>query len=285
MKFAYFEPYPRIAPSNLGNEFQGKSVLITGGNGGIGAAIAKSFAAAGAASIILVARNQAKLSNTAKELETYEPATTVVTRSVDIASKESIDALFKSLDASPDYLINNAGHLPVVQYFLESDLDDWWSGFQVNILGTAMMTKMYLQHRSAHISDSASAAVVININSKGSYGMSFPGFSSYAPSKSALGRWNEIIASEVPDTRARFISVHPGVVETEMFISSGLVGKVPEDYTNVKLTADFTLWACSNEAAFLNGRFLHVNWDVDELVQRKDEILEKKLLVSSLSGE
>jgi hypothetical protein len=53
--------------------------------------------------------------------------------------------------------------------------------------------------------------------------------------------------------------------------------------TNARLAGDFVVWATTEEAKFLAGRFAWVNWDVDELVARKSEILEKGLLRTSLS--
>lgn len=40
-----------------------------------------------------------------------------------------------------------------------------------------------------------------------------------------------------------------------------------------QLSGDFVVWSLSPSAQFLNGRFVHANWDVDELKAKKDEIL------------
>jgi NAD(P)-dependent dehydrogenase (short-subunit alcohol dehydrogenase family) len=52
--------------------------------------------------------------------------------------------------------------------------------------------------------------------------------------------------------------------------------------TDIKLSSEFVVWASSKEAAFLTGRFVWVNWDVDELIAKKNEIVEKDLLISNL---
>lgn len=52
--------------------------------------------------------------------------------------------------------------------------------------------------------------------------------------------------------------------------------------TNIQLSSEFIVWASSKEAAFLTGRFVWANWDVDELIAKKIEILEKDLVISNL---
>jgi hypothetical protein len=60
-----------------------------------------------------------------------------------------------------------------------------------------------------------------------------------------------------------------------------MLTKIP--YT-VDLPAGFTLWLSSAESDFARGRMLWVNWDVDELTAKKDEILQGELLKMVLNG-
>lgn len=52
----------------------------------------------------------------------------------------------------------------------------------------------------------------------------------------------------------------------------------------VDLSGDFGVWAVSEEATFLKGRMAWVNWDVTELKEKKDEIINDNLFIVSLSG-
>ena len=52
----------------------------------------------------------------------------------------------------------------------------------------------------------------------------------------------------------------------------------------VSLPADFVVWAASPEAEFLKGRYVWVNWDIEELKARKEELVEKNLLTMGLRG-
>ena len=53
----------------------------------------------------------------------------------------------------------------------------------------------------------------------------------------------------------------------------------------VELSGDFINWTTSSEAAFLKNRFVHANWDVEELMQRKEDVEKDPFLfVVSLQG-
>lgn len=52
----------------------------------------------------------------------------------------------------------------------------------------------------------------------------------------------------------------------------------------VELPASFTVWACSPEARFLKGKTVWSNWDVEELMARKADVVGSGLLTTSLEG-
>jgi hypothetical protein len=55
--------------------------------------------------------------------------------------------------------------------------------------------------------------------------------------------------------------------------------------TNIDLPAGFCVWlAACKEANFLSGRLVWANWDVDELLARKEEVIENDLLNIRLLG-
>ncbi|KAE9364317.1 NAD(P)-binding protein [Stipitochalara longipes BDJ] len=276
----HLDPYPRLDPTHLKKEFSGKSILITGGGYGIGASIAKSFAEAGVAEIILVGRTEAKLKTTAEELTSFKNIK-VSFHKVNITSKTDVQKLFSALKTSPDVLVNNAGFLATPANFVHADIDEFWEGFTINVYGTALVTQSFLRHRDA-LKQATSPAVVITLNTLGAYSVQVPALSSYAASKAALARWSELLPADIPETTARFISVHPGAIQTAMGIKSGLDGVFPS--TNPKLAGDFVAWTASEQADFLNGRFVWVNWDVDDLIKVKEEIVSKDLYRTSLTS-
>jgi NAD(P)-dependent dehydrogenase (short-subunit alcohol dehydrogenase family) len=268
----------------LREEFQGKAVLVTGGGVGIGASIARSFAEANVAAIALAGRTESSLKSTAEELTKSFPGVKVTYHIVDISSAGSVKSLFDSLTESPDILINNAGFLSEPENFVVAQLDEWWKGFEVNVLGTAMITQSYLRHRaslSLESKEQKEPGVVITINTFAAFNVRVPNLSAYIASKAALARVMELLAADVPESVARFLSVNPGAVKTAMYDKSGLEGS-PIPTTDLQLSSEFIVWSASQEAAFLSGRLAWANWDVDELVAKKNEILENDLLVSNL---
>lgn len=54
--------------------------------------------------------------------------------------------------------------------------------------------------------------------------------------------------------------------------------------SSVSLPADYVVWAASPEAAFLKGRLVYANWDVEELVARTKEIEEGNEMTLGLIG-
>jgi hypothetical protein len=52
-----------------------------------------------------------------------------------------------------------------------------------------------------------------------------------------------------------------------------------------ELAGAVSVWLSTPEARFLNGRYTTANWDVGELVKRREEIVERNLLTVKLGGE
>lgn len=52
----------------------------------------------------------------------------------------------------------------------------------------------------------------------------------------------------------------------------------------MELSGDFAVWLASEEASFLNGRYVWANWDVDELKAKASEIQSGQLLTASIQG-
>jgi NAD(P)-dependent dehydrogenase (short-subunit alcohol dehydrogenase family) len=229
----------------------------------------------------LAGRTQSKLQLTADELAYSFQTMNVSYRTVDVASKLSVSSLFASLTESPDILVNNAGYLPQPENFVSADLDEWWRGFEINVLGTAFVTQAYLRHRTAQTVQAEEPGVVITLNTFAAFSVRIPTLSSYVSSKTAVARVIEMLAADVPESVARLISVNPGAVKTAMYHKSGLEGVADIPTTDPRLSAEFIVWSASKEAAFLSGRLAWVNWDVDELISKKDDILKNDLLISS----
>lgn len=277
----HFAPYAALTAALERLSYSGKTILITGGGHGMGVDMCRSFAARKSSHIIIVGRNETRVKASAEKLAAEFPTTRFTAIAADISSKDDVKRLFENLVDSPGVLVNNAGYMPVPEKFQDADLDEWWSGYTINVFGTVLVTQTYLKHRQLK-APKTGPGIIITLNTIAAYSFDMPSLSAYASSKAALARWLEVASHDVPQDVARFISVHPGAVETDMGHKAGIIETLA--VTEAALTGDFTAWLASDEAIFLAGRFVWVNWDYEQLIGRKQEILEKNLFRTALTG-
>jgi len=269
-------PYPSLSSTLPGRSLAGKSVLITGASRGVGAHIVRGIAAAKPQTIGIIGRDKARLDDAKLEFAEEFPTVVFKAYAADITNEAAIISVFKDF-GTPDILINNAGHFPDEGPFVTQDLKNWWTGFEINVLGTANVTQKFLQALAP-----GKQAVVLNVSSMAAH-MRFPliGWSGYNSSKTAGARLFENFRFEHPDVR--FINIHPGNIESDGFTKSG-ASAPPGGMTDGKLAGQFFAWAATDEAEFLTGRFVWAEWDIDELKAKKDEILDKDLLLITIDG-
>lgn len=146
LTMAYFtqtyhrRPYPTISPSAPSNTQFGRTVLICGASTGIGRSIARSFAAAGAAKVILIGRTRATLEDTASVIPTAEA------RVCDISSTKDVDTLWKSLNEESvhvDTLVLNAAAATIAGS-LKSGWKEIWAAFETTVRGNLMMAQGFV---------------------------------------------------------------------------------------------------------------------------------------------
>ncbi|CZR53668.1 related to reductase [Phialocephala subalpina] len=274
--------YPAISPTNPSLSAKGKSIIITGGGTGIGAAIALSFAKAGATFIGLIARREDRLQASAAAILEIAPLTKVQYEIAGITDSDALDKAFKSLASSSggklDILVANAAYMTIPISILTADPTTWWLTLETNVKGTFNSIRSFVPL-------AAKSSLVINISSAAGHVPASVGgaggLSAYVTSKIAGAKMVEYLGAEGRESGIRGVNVQPGLVETEM-------GKKNEGAVwmdSVDLPGDFCVWLASEEAEFLNGRYVWANWDVEELKERKGEILGGAgLLTLSLEG-
>jgi NAD(P)-dependent dehydrogenase (short-subunit alcohol dehydrogenase family) len=159
--------------------------------------------------------------------------------------------------------------LPDTSTLAGADEDDWWKAFEIHAKFPAHFAKHFIPKcRPGATFINANAAACIVPPSR------MPKVSAYSASKLAMAKLDEYLAEENPQLRV--FTVHPGIVATRMAEKAlGDLDKLPsQDFMDsIELPAHFMVWLASYESEFLrSGRFLWVNWDVDELIARKAEI-------------
>jgi NAD(P)-dependent dehydrogenase (short-subunit alcohol dehydrogenase family) len=102
--------------------------------------------------------------------------------------------------------------------------------------------------------------------------------SAYGLSKLVNLQFSSSLAAEYPNVVS--VSMHPGMVESPMTLDG--FRKFSKD--TPELAGGAAVWLSTDKAAFMNGRFLDVNWDVEELEARKEEIVTADKLKLMMRG-
>lgn len=184
--------------------------LITGGTVGIGYELAKIFAQNGH-NLIIVARDEAELQNTAGELKSF--GVEVVTLSKDLFDTDNALDVYNEVSArnlAVDILVNNAGQ---GQYgeFAENDLQRELSIIQLNISSLVVLTKLFLQDMLDR-----GEGRIMNLSSIAS---KTPGplQAVYHGTKAFVQSFTEAVREEVKDTNVTLTALLPGATDTDFF--------------------------------------------------------------------
>lgn len=188
---------------------QDQIVLITGASSGIGEAIARVFAAAGA-KLILVARRQERLEQLADELHKFTSAVHLL--SLDVCVRSSVESALTNLPdswSSVDILINNAGLSRGLDKLHEGSFQDWEEMIDTNIKGLLYLTRLIVPGMV-----SRDRGHVVNIGSTAGH-QTYPNGNVYCATKAAVRVISEGLKQDLLGTSVRVSCVDPGLVETE----------------------------------------------------------------------
>jgi NAD(P)-dependent dehydrogenase (short-subunit alcohol dehydrogenase family) len=281
-KDVYRDVYPAVNPAQKSLSKAGKIVMITGASRGIGRdGIAWAFATAGAKVIIITARKVSSLVDTEALIKKTNPSIEVLSLALESTNESSVADAFaqvKNKYGYVDILVNNAGVFNSNGINLStkspSETLTWWREFEVNVQGTMLVTKHFLElvgtERPAHLLYASSGAAFAII----------PGSSAYNITKLVDLQLASFAAAENPNLTA--IAFHPGIVLTDMVDGAPFFKHFAKD--TPQLAGAAVNWLASENAKFLTGRYITANWDVTEILARKDEIVEKNLLTIGLTG-
>ena len=191
-------------------KLQGRVALVTGASRGIGAAVAKAFAAEGA-HVILLARTQGGLEETDDAIRSIGGTATLLPFDLAEGKKiagigEGIATRFRRLDI----LVGNAGMLGDLSPVAMSDPKVFESVFKTNFLANYHLIRAL--DPLLRGSDAGRAIFVTS----GAAKMQSPFWGAYASSKAALERMVETYAAETAYSPLRVNLIDPGVVNTNM---------------------------------------------------------------------
>jgi NAD(P)-dependent dehydrogenase (short-subunit alcohol dehydrogenase family) len=189
-----------------------RSVLITGGSRGIGAAIAREFAQAGDRIAIHYVFSQP----VAEEVRNSLLGDGHITAQADLRDANAIRAMVDQVAnelGKIDVLINNAGIFidhPIEGTTYEEWQEAWENTIGINLIGAANASWCALQHMPKN-----GTSRIVNIGSRGAF-RGEPLSPAYGASKAAMVAFGQSIAKALAPMHIGVTTLAPGFVETEM---------------------------------------------------------------------
>jgi 3-oxoacyl-[acyl-carrier protein] reductase len=234
----------------------GKTALVTGATGGIGAAIAKALHTQGA-TVGLSGRNEDKLNALAAELKDR-----VFVLPADLSKPEGVDDLVKRAVEKMervDILVNNAGLTKDTLSMRMKD-EDWQEVIDVNLtapfrLARAIQRGMMKSRWGRIINISSVVGVTGN-----------PGQTNYCASKAGMIGWSKAMAQEIASRNITINCIAPGFIATAMTEAltdeqkAAINSRIPAGRMGASEDiAAAAVYLASDEAAYVTGQTLHVN--------------------------
>ncbi len=262
----------------------GTVALVTGGGRGIGRAMALALSAAGAA-VAVCARSEAEIAETAHQIEVGGGRALAI--NADMGNRQAIEGMVERVerDLGPiDLLVNNAAIAGTVGSIAETDPDAWWHVQEINLRGP-----LYCAHAVLAGMVERGHGRIINVSSGAADGP-WPLVSAYAVSKAALLRLTENLALENQEQGIAVFAITPGLVHTAM-VDGALHSGVPDVEQTFQTwlaegqdvpperAAQLVVLLASGQVDLLSGRRIGVADDIDMLIRRAHEIVERDLFV------
>ena len=189
----------------------GKRTLVTGGNSGIGAAMVRGLADAGARVAINYVTHPEAADELVQAIKTKGGE--AISVQADVSDPAAVAAMFEKIDAAwsgIDILINNAGIDGPRAMGWEADLAAWRNVIEVNLFGAFHCSREALRRMVAQ-----KAGVVLNTTSVHEE-IAWAGYSAYTASKAAVSMLTKTLAQEAAPYGVRVLSVAPGAIKTSI---------------------------------------------------------------------
>lgn len=238
-------------------ELEGKTALITGASRGIGAAIARAYAAQG----MLVAVHYGRSHREAHALLAELPGEAHIAIQADVADAEEVRRMVAEAVLAfgrLDVLVNNAGIFEPTP-FDTADFDAWQAGWR-DVLGTNLMSAVHATWAALPQMKAQGGGKVINIASRSAFRAETEA-PAYAVSKAGMVNLTRCLARSEARHGVLSYCIAPGWVETAMARDSvqelgieALTGDIPlKRIASVEDVAGVALFLASDAANYLTG--------------------------------
>jgi NAD(P)-dependent dehydrogenase (short-subunit alcohol dehydrogenase family) len=232
----------------------------------------------------VVARSEEQLAETVRGVtHAGGDALAVVVDVCDAAAVERMARQVERTLGPVDLLVNNAGTTGPLGPIWEADPGDWWHSIEVNLRGPYLCSHALLPGMIAR-----RHGRIINV-STGAAAVAVAHMGAYVIAKTALIRFTENLAAELPNSGVSVFAISPGTVRTAMAeqVLESEAGKkwlpwfrklfdrgrdVPAEKA-----AQLVVQLASGRADALSGRFIDVSDDLAKLLERVDEVKSNNL--------
>ena len=240
-------------------------LLVTGASRGIGAACAIRAAEAGWDVGVNFHRDEEAAERVAAQVRAL--GRRACTLRADVASEGAIEAMFKELDAELGPiggLVNNAGIVDVAARVDEMSAARVARLFNVNVVGAFVCAREAVRRMSTR--HGGQGGVIVNLSSAAAR-LGSPGiYVDYAATKAAIDNFTLGLAREVAGEGIRVNGVRPGIIDTEIHATSGMLERARAAVDQIPLrrmgTADeiaqAVVFLLSDAAGYVTGATLDV---------------------------
>jgi glucose 1-dehydrogenase len=252
------------------NSLKGQPALVTGANSGIGCAVAKALAAAGAPVVVNYVADPPAAQRVVDEIRTAGGEAMAIR--ADVSREDEVQSMFRQMiDAygTIHILVNNAG-LQRDARFVDMTLHDWEFVLSVNLTGQFLCAREAAREflRRGVVPEVSCAAGKILCMSSVHEVIPWAGHVNYASSKGGVMLLMKSLAQELAPHRIRVNSLCPGAIRTPIntaawstpealsslltLIPYGRIGE-PEDIGRA------AVWLASDASDYVNGTSLYID--------------------------
>ncbi|CAM5432610.1 SDR family NAD(P)-dependent oxidoreductase [Mycolicibacterium aubagnense] len=243
-----------------------KTLLVTGGSRGIGAAVCRLAAKAGYRVAVNYASNEAAAAALVAEIQAGGGDAFAVKG--DVGNEADVVAMFAAVDRTfggLDAFVNNAGVVDRKARVDEMSVERLERMMRINVVGSILCAREAVRRMSTLRGGKGGS--IVNLSSAAAT-LGSPGeYVDYAASKGAIDTFTIGLAREVANEGVRVNAVRPGIIDTEIHASGGQPGRVAAIRDTVPMkregkaeeVAHAVLWLVSDAASYTTGSIVNVS--------------------------